>query len=264
MSCSPSNSSTAQNDPNNLSAGIDKGCTQCRACRKDLSGQPDHPCSPTNQPPELPGCKGCPAQLSPHRHLFCVHCGVIQPPNILTYFQRIGLPLTFDMDQDGLDQAVKNLQRRVHPDRFCMKSRDEQEYSSEHSTQINLAHATLRDPLSRGRYILSLLAPHLLKEEGTTPTSMEMLMEVMEVRESIEDASASRDHKALLDLYRDNEEKKGQVIPLVSEAFTKSDFNSMASQLDTLAYWYSIEADLRQRIPNEVFEKFDIQPCKMS
>lgn len=243
-------------------SGIDH--SHCRSCRKDLSKQPDHPCNPLNQAPDLPDCKSCPVQNSPHRHLFCAHCGVIQPPDSSTYFERLGFPLSFDIDSNELDQSVKNLQRKVHPDRFCMKPQEDQDFSSEHSTQINLAHATLKDHLSRGRYIVSLVAPDLLSEDNSKPSSMELLMEVLEVREELEDAAYSKDFDKLITIYQENETKKIDSLPGISEAFEKKDYVDMVKQLDRLAYWYSIEHDLLQHIPNEIFEKYDLQPNKLT
>ena len=61
----------------------------------------------------------------------------------------------FDVDTTQLEQRYKGAQRELHPDKFGQRSSQEQQYSADHSAQVNLAYNTLRSPLSRAVYMVS-------------------------------------------------------------------------------------------------------------
>ena len=54
-----------------------------------------------------------------------------------------------------LEQRYKGAQRELHPDKFGQRSSQEQQYSADHSAQVNMAYNTLRSPLSRAVYMVS-------------------------------------------------------------------------------------------------------------
>jgi molecular chaperone HscB len=59
------------------------------------------------------------------------------------------------------------------------------------AARINEAHAVLKDPLARGRYLLELLGVDL--NDSDTAFDGAFLMEQMELRERLEDVKASAD-----------------------------------------------------------------------
>ena len=64
------------------------------------------------------------------------------------------------------------------------------------ATQVNEAYQTLKSPLRRGRYLLSLQGVDT-QEETNTSMPLDFLMAQMEWRESIEEARDSSDVDAL-------------------------------------------------------------------
>ena len=91
----------------------------------------------------------------------CHKCGTIQPPKeCLDAYALFGLKkgeYKFDIPLDELEHNYKKLQRMMHPDKFSTASDEEKHFSAEQAALINRAYATLKDPLSRGSHLLSLL-----------------------------------------------------------------------------------------------------------
>jgi molecular chaperone HscB len=108
--------------------------------------------------------------------------------NPQNHFELFGLPQQFTVDSAALDERYRELQREVHPDRFATAPDAERRASMQLATRVNEAYQTLRQPLARGRYLLSL---HGVDAGTETNTAMppEFLMEQMELREAIEDAA---------------------------------------------------------------------------
>ena len=112
--------------------------------------------------------------------------------SILTqnFFELFSLPLQYAFDRAILDARYRDLQRSVHPDRFASAPDQERRLSMQASTRVNEAFQTLKDPLSRALYLLSLYpAP----EPDAVPQDTAFLMEQMELRETLAEASGARD-----------------------------------------------------------------------
>ena len=116
------------------------------------------------------------------------------------HFELFGLPVTFDIDTDELAARYRELQRRVHPDKFATASDQDRRLSLQMTAMINEGFHTLKDPVRRGRYLLSLRGIDLGDE---TDTKMEpaFLLEQMELREELEEVRlANNPHKQLAEL----------------------------------------------------------------
>jgi molecular chaperone HscB len=112
------------------------------------------------------------------------------------YFRLFDLPPGFALDLSRLEQAYRALQTQVHPDTAAHLSDVEQRLAMQYSTRVNEAYQTLRNPLRRGRYLLSLRGVDT-QEETNTAMPLDFLMAQMNWREEIADARASADADAL-------------------------------------------------------------------
>jgi molecular chaperone HscB len=72
------------------------------------------------------------------------------------YFSLFGLPQHLYLDLAALEKNFYAQSRRLHPDRFASKPAAEQEAALAASSQLNDAYRTLRDPIARTEYLLSL------------------------------------------------------------------------------------------------------------
>lgn len=94
------------------------------------------------------------------------------------------------MDTSALEAAFKRLQKAVHPDFYGGASQQEQDASASASSALNVAYRTLRNPATRAQYLLQLRGMDAIGEgAGSRHVSPALLMQVMEARETVEDAS---------------------------------------------------------------------------
>ena len=116
------------------------------------------------------------------------------------HFELFGLPTTFDIDTNELTVRYRELQRHVHPDKFANASDQDRRLSLQMTALINEGFHTLKDPVRRGRYLLSLRDIDLGDETDTTMDPA-FLLEQMEMREELEEVrQADNPHKHLEEL----------------------------------------------------------------
>src|SRR5574343_970107 len=115
------------------------------------------------------------------------------------FFTLLGVQQRFELDQADLDAHFRELQRRVHPDRFAAADDAARRASMMLATQINEAYQTLRSPLKRAIYLLELSGVDV-GAESNTAMSPEFLMSQMMWREQVADARAAKDTAALAQL----------------------------------------------------------------
>ena len=88
---------------------------------------------------------------------FCPQC-----TKILTlgrqgdYFSFLGVPRKLNLDTADLEQRFRALSRQFHPDYFYNATPAERRASLERSSYLNDAYRTLRQPILRLEYLLSL------------------------------------------------------------------------------------------------------------
>jgi molecular chaperone HscB len=112
------------------------------------------------------------------------------------HFELFQLPARFDIDMAALDSAYREVQGRVHPDRFVNASDAEKRVAMQWATRANEAYQTLRNPQKRAQYLCEINGVDL-QTESNTAMPMDFLMEQMELREALDDARATKDAAAL-------------------------------------------------------------------
>lgn len=105
-------------------------------------------------------------------------------------FELLGLPKQFALDRALLDERWKALQKQTHPDRFAGEGGVAQRVAMQWSVRINEAYQRLKNPLKRAAYLCELFGAPVRAEDNTAmPTAF--LMQQMEWREALDDASTS-------------------------------------------------------------------------
>src|SRR5271163_3010658 len=74
----------------------------------------------------------------------------------MDYFSFFNLPRKLALDVVALEKQFYVLSRKLHPDRFASKPLAEQEAALAQSSQLNDAYRTLKDPILRTQYLLTL------------------------------------------------------------------------------------------------------------
>ena len=111
-------------------------------------------------------------------------------------FELFGLAPRFAQDRAAIDARWKDLQREAHPDKFAAQGAAAQRVAMQWSVRINEAYQRLKDPLKRAAYLCELNdAP--VNAENNTAMPATFLMQQMDWREALDEASSAADLDAL-------------------------------------------------------------------
>jgi molecular chaperone HscB len=106
----------------------------------------------------------------------------------MDYFEVFGLPRLLGIDTAALEKTFHQLSRKYHPDYFTTASPAEKTQAVRMTALLNDAYRTLRHPVHRVEYLISLYG---FKPDGSkVPQSL--LMEVFEINEQLEEVKAGR------------------------------------------------------------------------
>jgi len=114
------------------------------------------------------------------------------------HYERLGLPRRFSVDASHLEAAYLAASRLVHPDFHAAGAADIQL----NAAALNQAYTTLKDPIRRAEYWLTLHGgPTAQAEKQLDPT---FLAAMMEFQEEIEEAATEAKRDELRDRIRDS------------------------------------------------------------
>ncbi|WP_440111943.1 Fe-S protein assembly co-chaperone HscB [Acidovorax sp. BL-A-41-H1] len=113
-------------------------------------------------------------------------------------FELFGLPRQFAQERSAIDARWKELQREAHPDRFAAQGAAAQRVAMQWSVRINEAYQRLKEPLRRAAYLCELHGAPIRAEDNTAMPA-QFLMQQMEWREALEEASSAAALDALDD-----------------------------------------------------------------
>lgn len=122
------------------------------------------------------------------------------------YFAVFALDRKLHLDTAALEKAFYRQSRLLHPDRFASRSAEEQEEALSASSRLNDAYRTLRDPIARTQYLLSLqgveleeqskAATEAARQSGTAKKQLippELLEEVFELNMQLAEMRANKE-----------------------------------------------------------------------
>jgi len=108
------------------------------------------------------------------------------------HYALFGLPRGFAVDLAELERVYREVQGRVHPDKFAQAGDAERRLAMQQATHANEAYLTLKSPLKRAQYLLHL-AGHDPQIEHNTAMPTDFLIEQMEWREAVAEAREAAD-----------------------------------------------------------------------
>lgn len=165
------------------------------------------------------------------------------------YFALFGLPVGYSVDTEQLAERYRALQQALHPDRFAGAGEREKRLSMQASTRVNQAYQTLRDPLARARYLLSLHTGDT-SAGSETVQDMAFLMEQMELREALAHAKEEADPYATVGqiMNRLAEQSNTLVAKLASrlDAPSPQDLDEALGLVQKLQFIYKCRAEAEQ------------------
>jgi len=162
-----------------------------------------------------------------------------------TDFELFDVPAAFAQDAAALDARWKALQREAHPDRFAGQGTAAQRVAMQWSARINEAYQRLRNPLRRAAYLCELKgAP--IQAENNTAMPARFLMQQMEWREALEDASTLQAVQALEgEVNRARQQALATCGQLLDEA---QDYPAAAQQVRALMFLERFRDDIDARL----------------
>ena len=108
------------------------------------------------------------------------------------HFELFGLAPAFGLDLEALEKAYREIQSRVHPDRFAHAGDAQRRASLQQTTRVNEAYRALKNPVQRGKHFLELHGVDVAFETNTQmPT--DFLLQQLELREELETAIQKKD-----------------------------------------------------------------------
>ncbi|KAL1795230.1 hypothetical protein ACET3X_007046 [Alternaria dauci] len=144
----------------------------------------------------------------------------------------------FAIDLSALKKEFLQLQARAHPD---LHPQADKKRAEALSARINEAYKTLQNPLLRAQYLLSLRGIEVAEDETAKVDDRELLMEVLEARESIEEAESEED---LVEMRERNEERIAESTEIIDQAFKRDDLDAAKSEAVKLRYWVNIRESI--------------------
>lgn len=203
-------------------------------------------------------CANCGTVL-PLNALSCSSCSTLQPiPSELDAYELFGLRIEdvgsngWEINLNKLKSSWRSFMALSHPDRMASRSEKEQKIADQQSSMLNKAYETLRDPLLRAHLLLEKFGS-FIPSEAESLEDPEVLMEVMELREELEDATSEEEAG---EVREKNQERLDATIEILKEAFAKNppDLDTARSAAVGLRYWNNIDKAAREWQPGKRVE----------
>ena len=161
-----------------------------------------------------------------------------------SHFDLFGLPPAFAVDEVRLERAYREIQSRVHPDRYAHAGDAERRASLQWTTRVNEAYRTLKDPVQRASHLLAMHGVDVAFETNTAMPA-DFLTEQMELREALEEATGAKDLGALEALQkRIDADKRSLEQQLTERIDRKKDYAGAADLVRELKFLEKMEAEI--------------------
>ena len=154
------------------------------------------------------------------------------------HFALFGLAERFGLDAPALDRAYREVQTRVHPDRFARSGAAEQRVALQWATRANEAYRVLRDPLRRATYLCALRGQDPADEHDTR-MAQSFLIQQIEWREALDEARTSGDVAAVAALRQRLDAARAALRDEVEQALDVAGDTQQAS--DKVRQWMFVE-----------------------
>jgi molecular chaperone HscB len=160
------------------------------------------------------------------------------------HFELFNLPQQFAVDAGALDSAYRDVQSRVHPDKFVNATDAEKRVAMQWATRANEAYQTLKNPQKRARYMCELNGVDL-QTESNTSMPMAFLMQQMEWREELGDARAGKDSDALDALDKQLRNERKARLQDIEQQIGSGDFHAAAQGVRALMFLEKFGEEVR-------------------
>jgi molecular chaperone HscB len=154
-------------------------------------------------------------------------------------FATLGIARTFDVDLKAVEKVHRELSRALHPDRYVGASPSERRASLAKAVEVNEAWRVVRDPVRRADALLALGGVGAAAGEGpdAVRADPEFLMDMLEQREALAEAKASKDLEAVRRLASAIEERARGVERALAEGFARGEAARLVGKVGELKFY---------------------------
>ncbi|MYM36112.1 Fe-S protein assembly co-chaperone HscB [Duganella sp. FT50W] len=160
------------------------------------------------------------------------------------HFELFNLPPRFAVDAGALDSAYRDVQSRVHPDKFVNATDAEKRVAMQWATRANEAYQTLKNPQKRAQYMCELHGVDL-QTESNTAMPMAFLMQQMEWREELGEARAGKDSDALESLDQQLRTARKEQLARIEQQINAGDYAAAAQGVRALMFLEKFGEEVR-------------------
>ncbi|WP_288999342.1 Fe-S protein assembly co-chaperone HscB [uncultured Psychrobacter sp.] len=165
------------------------------------------------------------------------------------FFALFEQPAQFEIDQARLDQQLRLLQKRYHPDNLMVDSTKDvtsvteaKQQSEQASALINQAYQTLKAPDSRAGYLLEMAnQAHNLEH---SIADLDFLEDAMQMRIDLDEAIEDKDRTTLTQLQPQITTRLSKQSERFSSAYQKQDWQTAIDATQKLKFLVKLNADV--------------------
>lgn len=164
------------------------------------------------------------------------------------FFALFEQPVQFAVNQERLDQQLRLLQKRYHPDNLVADSKNvadsaqARQQSEQASALINQAYQTLRDPDSRASYLLDIAGQAQNLEHSIA--DLDFLEDAMQMRMDLDDAIEGKELAVLKQLNPQITVRLNKQSERFDSAYQSQDWQTAIDATQKLKFLVKLDADV--------------------
>ena len=151
------------------------------------------------------------------------------------FFELFNIEIAVDVNKSELDEKVKVLQNKFHPDKFSSGSDFEKRLALQISSHINDGYKILSDIVRRIEYILKI--NNFVKDESKTINDINFLQEQIEYSELVESLNDNFDSKIIENSLSSIKSLLKTTVGSIKLSFESNDFENVWQNLSKLRFY---------------------------
>ncbi|WP_372843599.1 Fe-S protein assembly co-chaperone HscB [Psychrobacter sp.] len=166
-------------------------------------------------------------------------------PQFDNFFALFDQPVQFEVVQESLDQRLRLLQKRYHPDNVAKDVANitkAKQQSEQASALINQGYQTLSAPDSRASYLLDMAGQTQNIEHSIA--DLDFLEDAMEMRMDLDDAIGAKDIATLKQLHPQITDRLTKQSANFKSAYENQDWQTATDSTQKLKFLVKLNADV--------------------
>jgi molecular chaperone HscB len=157
------------------------------------------------------------------------------------HFELFGLAPAYALEVAALERSYRDIQSRIHPDRYAHAGDAERRASMQWTTRVNEAYRTLKSPVQRAKYLLEMHGVDVGFETNTQMPA-DFLQKQLELREALAAAKEAAALDRLLDEVRNEKQLLESSIAQLVDG--KKDYAAAAGEVRKLMFLDKLASEI--------------------